>query len=198
MMKKIVFIMPNKGYSGAENVVIQIIRGINKEYDCYYVSEKGIISEYLEKYSIKHIVTDKNLDINELKKILETIMPDIVVATDYRASVKVSQIKGKWKIISHLHNNQSWIKKINVKSLIFLISSIRFKKIFIVSESIKNEYIFSKLINKKMVNISNPISCEEIIKKSNKYSNKKVYDISFIGRFCEQKEPLKFLEIVSG
>ena len=36
-MKKIMFVMPNKGFSGAEKVVIQIINGIKDKYDCYYI-----------------------------------------------------------------------------------------------------------------------------------------------------------------
>ena len=48
-MKKIIFVMPNKGFSGAEKVVIQIINGIKDDYDCYYMSESGSINSYLEE-----------------------------------------------------------------------------------------------------------------------------------------------------
>ena len=195
-MKKVMFIMPNKGYSGAENVVIQIIKGISDKYDCYYVSENGIINEYLNKNNIKHIKTEKNLNRNELKKIIKSVKPDIIVATDYRASVILASISLKMNLVSHLHNNPTWIKKINLMSICYWLASFRFKKIFIVSDSIKNEYIFSKFVNKKMINISNPISCECILDEAKKYPNEIQYDFAFIGRFCEQKDPIKFIKIV--
>lgn len=194
-MKKIVFVMPNKGFSGAEKVVIQIINGIKDVYDCYYMSQSGMIDLYLKENNIKHIITEKNLDRAELKRILNDLKPNIVIATDYRASVIMATIKEKYKLISHLHNNATWIKKINANSIAFTIASIKFDKIFIVSESIKNEFIFSKFINDKFCLVSNPLCREDILRQDiNNY--KKIYDISFIGRFCEAKDPEKFIKIV--
>ena len=195
-MKKIMFVMPNKGFSGAEKVVIQIINGIKDNFECYYISEAGSINLYLEENKIKHIVTKNNLNRKELKNIMNIIKPDIVIATDYRASVIMSSIKGKYKLISHLHNNPSWIKKINKNSILYAIASIRFDKVFIVSDSIKKEFIFRKLIERKIFLVSNPLSRNDILNEdSNNYD--KIYDISFIGRFCEQKNPEKFIKVVS-
>ena len=96
MMKKIMFVMPNKGFSGAEKVVIQIINGIKDKYDCYYISESGSIDLYLKENNIKHVITYKKLDRHELKSIFNKEKPDIVIATDYRASVVVASIKGNY------------------------------------------------------------------------------------------------------
>ena len=195
-MKKIMFVMPNKGFSGAEKVVIQIINGIKDEFECYYISESGLINSYLEENKIKHIVTKKNLDRKELKNIINTINPDIVIATDYRASVIMSTINGKYKLISHLHNNPSWIKKINRNTIMYAIASFKFDIIFIVSESIRKEFVFHSVIDKKVCLVSKPLSRNAILSAdSNNYV--KIYDISFIGRFCEQKDPEKFIQIVS-
>ena len=169
-MKKIVFVMPNKGFSGAEKVVIQIINGIKDVYDCYYMSQSGMINLYLKENNINHIITEKKLDRSELKRILNNLKPDIVVATDYRASVVIN-------------------------SVTFAISSVKFDKIFIVSESIEKEFIFNKCMKKKFCLVSNPLCREDILRQDiNNY--KKIYDISFIGRFCEQKDPEKFIKIV--
>mgnify|MGYP004464074493 CR=1 FL=1 len=194
-MKKIMFVMPNKGFSGAEKVVIQVINGIRDNYECYYISESGSIDSYLEENKIKHIITQNNLDRRELKKIINTIKPDIVIATDYRASVIMSTIKGNYKLISHLHNNPSWIKKLNINSIIYALVSVKFDKVFIVSESIYKEFIFRKLIEKKVHLVSNPLSRSDILNEDNKKYEKE-YDIAFIGRFCEQKDPEKFIKIV--
>ena len=195
MMKKIMFVMPNKGFSGAEKVVIQIINGIKDKYDCYYISESGSIDLYLKENNIKHVITYKKLDRHELKSIFNKEKPDIVIATDYRASVVVASIKGNYKLISHLHNNPLWIKKVNINSISFAAASLRFDKIFIVSESIISEFIFKKIIKNKTVLVSNPLSRNDILEQD-KNIYKKMYDIAFIGRFCEQKDPEKFIKIV--
>ena len=194
-MKKVMFVMPNKGFSGAEKVVIQIINGIKDKYDCYYISESGSIDLYLKENNIKHIITKKRLDRSELKIIFKNENPDIVIATDYRASVVMASIKEKYTLISHLHNNPSWIKSINVNSIVFAISALKFDKIFIVSESIINEFVFKKMIKNKTFLVSNPLSRKEILEED-KDVYSKAYDISFIGRFCEQKDPEKFIKIV--
>ena len=194
-MKKIMFVMPNKGFSGAEKVVIQIINGIKDKYDCYYISESGSIDLYLKENNIKHVITYKKLDRHELKSIFNKEKPDIVIATDYRASVVVASIKGNYKLISHLHNNPLWIKKVNINSISFAVASLRFDKIFIVSESIISEFIFKKIIKNKTVLVSNPLSRNDILEQDRNIY-KKVYDIAFIGRFCEQKDPEKFIKIV--
>lgn len=194
-MKKIMFVMPNKGFSGAEKVVIQIINGIRDKYDCYYISESGSIDLYLKENNIKHIITSKKLDRHELKSIFIKEKPNIVITTDYRASVVVSTIKGKYKLVSHLHNNPLWIKKVNINSISFAMASLKFDKIFIVSESIINEFIFRKIIKNKTVLVSNPLSRNDILEQD-KNIYEKMYDIAFIGRFCEQKDPEKFIRIV--
>lgn len=194
-MKKIMFVMPNKGFSGAEKVVIQIINGISDDYECYYVSESGPIDLYLSENNIKHIIVKNNLNRKELKSVTKMINPDVVIATDYRASVVMSTIKGNYKLISHLHNNPPWIKKINTNSITYALASKKFDKIFIVSESINKEFVFHKLIENKVCLVSNPLSRDEIINADNN-TYKKIYDISFIGRLCEQKDPEKFIKIV--
>ena len=171
-MKKIMFVMPNKGFSGAEKVVIQIINGIKDKYDCYYISESGSIDLYLKENNIKHVITYKKLDRHELKSIFNKEKPDIVIATDYRASVVVASIKGNYKLISHLHNNPLWIKKVNINSISFAAASLRFDKIFIVSESIISEFIFKKIIKNKTVLVSNPLSRNDILEQDkNIYKN---------------------------
>lgn len=204
-MIKVAFVMPNRGFSGAEKVVIQMINGLKDEFDCYYISqsgsidkytnENGSINTYLNENNIKHVPTRNRLNRQELKKILRQLNPDIVIATDYTASVIISTIKGKYKVISHLHNNPLWIKKINLNSIAFLLASFRLDKIFIVSDSIKNEYVFKKFLEKKYCLVSNPLSRKDVLNMSTNNCEKQ-YDISFIGRLCEEKDPEKFIRIV--
>lgn len=194
-MKKVMFVMPNTGYSGAEKVVIQIMDYLRKQYDFVYVSRNGRIAKYLNEYNIRHIITEKKLNRKELQSIIEEEKPDIIHATDYRASTIMSTIRAGIPLISHVHNNPPWLKGINVNSISYLVASSKFKKILTVSDSIEREYVFANKIKDKIINVSNPLDRNEILKKVNKESNKK-YDICCVGRLCEQKNPLRFINII--
>ena len=194
--KKVFFIVNTNVYSGAEAVNINIIKHLKNKYDFYWVSKKGPIDEYLSMYHIKHIEIEK-VNKKEIKRIVKEYQPDILHATDYRASVICSLCTRKIPIISHLHNNSPWIKKpLHPNSLAYLYSGVKSKTILTVSDSIEKEYVYSNLIGKKIKNISNPISRKEILSKIEKKEEKQ-YDICFVGRLTEQKDPLRFITLIS-
>lgn len=195
-MKKVMFLMSTNGFSGAEKVNLSIINNLYGQFHFAYVSTEGEIKEYLEKEKVEHIIIPK-LSISNIKNAINMFKPDIIHATDYKASVMAALCNVKVPIISHLHNNSPWLKNINLKSIVYLVATYRFNKILTVSESIKKEYIFSKWIDKKVQNISNPVSTKEILELSKNKSEKKMYDICFNGRICEQKNPKKFIDIIA-
>ena len=194
-MKKIMFLMPNKTYSGAEKVSIDIIKYLKDKYDFFYVSESGEINEYLEENNIRHVVTSKNLNLSEIKRIIDIEKPDIIHCSDYRASTKMALINTNIPIISHLHNNPLWLKKICINSIAYFVVSKRFKKILTVSDSIKDEYIFSRFLKDKIVMIDNPISVSEVRNKVD-FETKKEFDICFSGRLKKEKNPIRFINII--
>lgn len=194
--KKIFFIVNTNIYSGAEAVNINIINHLKNKYDFYWVSKKGPIDDYLSMYHIKHIEIEK-VNRKEIKRIIKEYKPDILHATDYRASVISSLCTRKIPVISHLHNNSPWLKNpIHPNSLAYLYAGIKSNAILTVSDSIEEEYTYSNLISKKITNISNPISRKEILSKVEKKEDKQ-YDICFVGRLTEQKDPLRFIELIS-
>lgn len=196
MKKKIFFIMSTDDYSGAEAVNFSIIDGLRDKYDFYWVSKSGNINNYLVEKNIKWIEI-KKLSVSEIKRIVREKHPDILHATDFKASVICALANTKVPLIEHLHNNAPWIKKINIKSLMFLYSGLKANKILTVSDSIKQEYIFSNFINKKVECISNPVSRKKILSLLKKDDYKKEYDICCVARITEAKNPLLFINVVA-
>lgn len=198
---KVLHILNTNKYSGAENVAITVVNNMKyiDDAEFFYVSKKGPIEKVLEKNNIKYIPLEK-ISIKEIKRICKLYAPDIIHAHDFTASTVVafSNINKNIKIISHLHHNAPWIKKVNIKSLAYLIASKRFEKILLVSKSVKDDYIFKKYINKKTIVIGNPIDAKKIIEMSKEcYYSEKKYDMVFLGRLEKVKNPLRFIEIVS-
>ena len=191
---KIVMVVNSKIFSGLENVTIEIMEHLNKNFEFIYVTRKGSIIEVLKEKKLKYYVIDK-MNANSIKKMLDELKPDIIHAHDYRASFVCSLVKKRIPLVIHLHNNPPWLKKIHHNSFAFLFSAIRANKVLVVSNSIENEFVFSKFIKNKILNISNPISVKKISQKVSKSYSKK-YDLCCVARISKQKNPLRFLSII--
>lgn len=195
MKKKIIFPINSKIYSGLESVAITIIENLKDKFDFIYVTQDGPIVDVLKEKKINYYII-KKMSIKEIRQCVKELNPDIIHAHDYTASCICSLAKINLPIISHLHNNSSWIKTLHPYSFLYLYSSKRFNKILTVSDSIEKEYIFSNFIKDKIENISNPVSRDYILNKVNKNDTKK-YDVCFVGRLTKQKNPLKFINIIN-
>lgn len=199
MQKKVVHILNSRVYAGAENVVISIIKKMREMYghEFLYVSLKGPIEDVLKANNIRYILLDR-IDSKSIKKIIKAYSPDIIHAHDFTTSIITSNSITNIPIISHLHNNRPWIKRINIRSCVYYLSSFKYKKILSVSKSIFDEYVFAKNIKDKSILIGNPIDISSIVQKSEvEKNNEKIYDIVYLGRLSEAKDPERFIEIVS-
>ncbi|MBR2786195.1 MAG: glycosyltransferase [Clostridia bacterium] len=193
--KRVAHIINSKIYSGLEKVVIRIMQNMGKEYEMVYVTQDGPIVDILKKNNIPYYII-KDMSRKEIKAFVKSWKPDIIQAHDYTASVVCSLSKGKIPLLLHIHNNSLWIKKVCVNTIAFLYAGIKADKILTVSESIEKEYVFSRFLRKKFVNVDNPVSCSYITK--NIPNNvEKIYDICCVGRLTEAKDPDRFVEIIA-
>lgn len=179
---------------GAETVIFSIIDNLNGQYDFKYLCPEGNIEDILKEKNIEY-KTFKS--IREIKKIIEEINPDVIHAHDFTASLISGLFNRNRKIISHLHTSHRWIKSLNIKSILYYLISFRFKNIVFVSKSMAKEMYFYNRLNKKSSIIINPIDKENIFNLSNEYYVEDNYDLGFLGRLSDYKDPLKFIEIVN-
>lgn len=196
-MKKIVLHLINSNiFSGLENVACDIIQNTSDEFQHVYVTRTGPIIDTLIEKKVPYEIIEK-MSIKEVKRVVKKYNANIIHAHDFTASCIASMSLIKIPIISHLHHNAPWLKKINTKTLLYLICSIRIKKILTVSDAIEKEYIFSKFIKNKIECIGNPISVSKIRNKVDEKDYEKKYDICCIGRLTEAKDPIRWLNIVN-
>lgn len=195
MKKKVLHLLASSKYSGAENVACTIIKSMSDEYEMYYCSPNGEIKNALNEKKITFIPL-KKLTINEVAKVVKEISPHVIHAHDFKASLIAASFSKKATIVSHIHKNDPQMRKLSLKSLLYLLSAKNYKKIIGVSEAVLDEYIFSNKISNKYITIQNYVDKEEIIKKSNDFDCNKKYDLFFIGRLSEEKNPLEFINIV--
>ncbi len=200
MSKKVLHILNSNKFSGAENVVVTIIehfRKIEDETEFVYVSRDGSIGDVLAK---KGIVFEPIQSMNkaELRRVIKKHRPDIIHAHDFTASIISAATAGKIPVISHIHNNSPWIKKYGLKSFAYGLSCLKYKHILGVSSSVFDEYVFEKYISSKSMVVGNPIDNSRIVRLAEEANATKIFDLCFLGRLTEQKDPHRFVELVNG
>lgn len=194
--KVIVHVVNSKIFSGLENVACDIIKEMSDDYNFFYVTQSGPIVEILKEMNIQFYIINR-MSIFEIRKMLKNLEPNFIHAHDFKASCVCAMSTFKIPIVSHLHNNCPWLKKLHPYSFIYLLCSKNIKKILTVSNSIEEEYIFSKIIKNKITCIGNPVSTRKILNRVD-FKNKKIkYDICCVARITEQKNPYKFIRIIS-
>ena len=192
---RVIHVLNSNKYSGAENVVINMIKELNSEMDCFYVSPEGQIEEILEKEKVNYIPI-KKLSIREINKVIKEYKPDVIHAHDFRASIICSRAKFKGKIISHIHQTPVFLKTWNLKSILYYMSIKKYQKIIGVADAIVKDCVFSKRMIHKYVTICNCINKNKVLKESLEADIKETYDLAFLGRLEPVKNPIQFLQIV--
>ncbi|MCM1498715.1 MAG: glycosyltransferase [Clostridium sp.] len=196
MKMKVLHLLKSNSYSGAENVAISIIQHMPASVECFYVSPKGPIDKLMKEKKINRLALDK-FSIGEVHKAVKKIEPDLIHAHDFSSSIYSVAAGTGIPVISHLHNNNPWSRYINLKAVGYFVTIPFYKKILTVSDSIMDEYVFGKIGNKKNEVIGNPVDVKLIRGNISIDSIEKKYDIVFLGRLTDQKNPIRFMQVVS-
>lgn len=193
---KVLHLLQSSRFSGAENVVCQIINMIdnNDDIEMMYCSCDGQIREALNERKIKFLPI-RNLTVKEVRRIIKEYKPDLIHAHDMRASFIGALACGDIPIISHIHNNNFDSRGVSLKSIAYLYAALKAKHIFWVSDSSYEGYNFHNLFKKKSEILYNIISIDNLYSKMALDNNNYDYDIVYLGRITEQKNPLRLMKI---
>ena len=109
-MLKVLHLLSSDRFSGAENVVCQIITAFDgdSEVEHLYVSPEGPIRETLKEKNIRYV--PETVNGIDLKRIVEIEQPDIIHAHDMLASLFATFCVRNIPIVSHIHNNNFGFK----------------------------------------------------------------------------------------
>ena len=193
---RILHLLTTDKYSGAENVVCQIIDKFKNDSDIEmaYCSPDGDIRKTLAEKDICFFPL-RSFTIKEVRRAIKQYKPDIIHAHDYKASCLAALLSKEYKVISHIHGNKKIMHSKNVKSFLFKILSKKTKKIIWVSDSCLDEFIYKDSVIKKSIILYNTVNKKDVINKSKEYLSKK-YDLIFIGRLIKEKNPEYLFEII--
>lgn len=204
----ILHVIKSKIYSGAENVVCQIIKGLSDCEEFIYMAPHGPIEDKLKSIGLydNYYGIDK-LDVASIKAAVEKFHPTVVHAHDFTASVLCAfALKGSVPIISHLHNNPPWIQKFHYKTISYLMACKYIDHILMVSDAVRDEYRYTSKIKCPITIVGNPFSVDGVkaqvkqelfvvdgagVSEFQRYDS----DLLFVGRLTEQKNPMLVLEV---
>ena len=194
----ILHVLYSNRFSGAENVVCQIIEMFRDSPDVrlVYCSPDGQIREALEERGVEFAPISE-LSRAELRRVIAEVRPDVVHAHDMRASFVSALACKKIPLISHIHNNAFDSRGLSPKSLAFLYAAKKAKHIFWVSESAMSGYAFKKSVAKKSDVLCNIISIDALYKKMKSDEQEYSYDLAYVGRLTYPKNPQRLMAVAA-
>ena len=187
-------------FSGAENVACQIINLFknNQEYIMTYCTVIGKNEEALKCRDINTTELDR-FNLKSIKKAYSSFKPNIIQAHDPKATIAAVLTNKKQNIISHIHSNHRYMRKITLKSLIYhFYIEKHITGIIWVSNSAKDEYVFAKNIPKTLPSyvIQNVVDGNQLKSIAKTDKNNYNFDIIFLGRLEDVKDPLRFIRLI--
>ena len=193
---KILHLLQSPHFSGAENVVCQIIGLFNsdKHIEMVYCSQEGPIRNALNDRKIRFEALPA-FTLKEVKKIIAKEKPDLIHAHDMRASLYCSLVCGNIPFVSHIHNNAFDARGVSLKSFAYIYAGLKAKHIFWVSRSAFEGYAFNKIIKKKSSVLYNIIDVDALYERTKEDQNTYDYDLIFLGRLTEPKNPLRLVKV---
>ena len=193
---KVLHILSDVFFSGAENMVCQIVEMFRGEMDMVYASPDGPIREALQARNVTFFPL-KAVTPGEIRRAIRTVQPDIVHAHDMKATVAAAPACGKVPLISHIHNNGFDSRKVSPKTLLYRAVSGKIRHIFWVSPSAMESYRFYGSVRQKSTVLRNVIDPRELIQKAEQAQLQDDYDIIFLGRMSEPKNPLRLVQVLN-
>ena len=193
---KVLHLLRSDRFSGAENVVCQIIGVFRDEpnIEMVYCSPDGQIRDALTERGIKFVPL-KDFSVKEVRRVIKEQKPDIIHAHDMRASFVAARACGKIPLVSHVHNNNFDSRGLSLKSIAYFFAAAKAKHIFWVSQSSFDGYKFHKSFKNKSTVLYNIISVDALYKKMELDGGSYDYDVVYVGRLSYQKNPQRLVRV---
>lgn len=195
---KVIHMLCSNSFSGAENVVCQIVNAFKRDeqYEFVYASPDGQIRDALMERGVNFVPMEA-VTLSEFKRVIREVGPDIVHAHDMKASFIAALVCKSIPMVSHIHNNNFDSQGISLKSVMYYFAAQKAKHIFWVSRSAYEGYAFHGKFGMKSSILYNVIDSSVIYKKAAEDTREYAYDIVYVGRLTPQKNPQRLVKVLA-
>ncbi|MGO3900038.1 MAG: glycosyltransferase, partial [Lactiplantibacillus argentoratensis] len=191
-MTKIVHVLFSAKLGGAEQVVINISKGLSEFYDFTYCSQAGSIQESLQAVGIAYqSFSPKQL--LKFRRAIRALQPDIIHAHDFKASFLVNLLFHHVPIVTHIHQAPVWQTSVNWRSVAFQYIGNKSSRVLYVSDWAKQSYLFHNHLSNTAI-IPNGIDSSRVRQLATA-STTTAFDLLFVGRLEDVKDPARFVRI---
>ena len=196
---RVLHVLGSSKFYGAEHVVCDIIERFRGDTDVEmaYTSPDGEIAEALRAREIRFIPMKKLTPLS-LKKAASVYRPDILHAHDVRAGVVCARFSGTCKIVSTIHVNTPAMRRKTLKARLYRMAARHFSHIFWVNRSAMEEFAFADAVAHKSEHLANIIDIAAVRGKAGSSPVSSPYAGIYLGRFEEQKDPMRLMRIFAG
>ncbi len=194
---RIMHLLKSDVYSGAENVVFQIIKALGRDYEFLYVAAEGPVRNALEAEAIPFELL-KKFSLRNIRAVMKRFQPDIIHAHDFSASVFAACVTGSGeKLISQLHYDPPWVYHCNVKTIAFRAAAGKISRLYLVNDRRYTEHWYYNAYKNKINIVGNPVDIKGLRSRGDEQKGAgEPADLLFVGRFVPQKDPVRFVNIV--
>ena len=193
---KVLHILSDVFFSGAENMVCQIVEMFRGEVDMVYASPDGPIREALKARNVPFFPL-KSIAPWEIRRAVQKVQPDLLHLHDMKVSVMAAAACVDVPMVAHIHNNSFDSRKISPKTLLFHLASGKIQHIFWVSPSAMKSYRFYPAVAEKSSLLRNVIDPKALTRRADSAQLQDDYDILFLGRMTEPKDPLRLVRVLN-
>lgn len=195
---KVLHILQSNTFSGAENVVFQMIAGLKKYgVESVYCSRDGQIRESLSDSGIPFEPLS-SMSKSEIKRVIDKVKPDVIHAHDRSASLLSAMCASKIPIVVHMHVNNNKGAKLFLKNAVWTLWSRKFRHVFWVSRSSFEGFPFHTLLRKKSSVLYNVMDKDATLQKAEAVTDVKPYDLVYVGRLTYQKDPERLMRVIKS
>lgn len=183
---KVLHLLTSNSFSGAENVVCQIIKALKKEkgVEQVYCSPNGPIRETLLEKGVPYLPM-KDMTRKNIRQAIDSFNPDIIHAHGTTAAVNAAMVCGKIPLVYHIHNNSFNSRRLSKKSIANLIPFIKASHVIWVTQHCLDCYKFSKIVKRKSTVVNNGVDLT-VYQNANKTVD--IDKLIMVSRFAPAKD----------
>lgn len=197
MSVRVLHVLNTNRFSGAENVVCQIIDMFKGDLniEMAYTSPDGEIRTALAERDVKYFPIS-TLCHSELNRVINEFKPDVIHGHDIRGAFQASRFSRRAKIIHTIHGNDFQMRKISLKSLLYFWAAKKASHVFWVSKTCLEQYRFREAIKNKSSLLKNVVNADAVV--SNIITDKNTYDynVVYVGRIAYPKNPQRLMKVL--
>lgn len=194
---KILHLLKSNKFSGAENVVCQIIQAFkgSPQIDSIYCCPEGTIMKTLEEKGISYLPI-KKMAKKDVREVINICKPDIIHAHGTIAAFNAAMVCGKTPLIFHIHNNSVNSRHLSKKSLANILPFIKARHVIWVTQQCLDSYMFSSLVKYKSTIVNNGIDLNVFRDAKHNTDENKIIMVSRFAPAKDQKTVVKAMALI--